>query len=151
MNHLALEVAGQEDLRRAKEKLEAAGIPVLGVTDHHFIESIYFFDPNGIRLELTTVTGKIDYKAAKLNSSPFGPLQRSVLILCALIAMMDGFDTQAIAYVAPVIAAHWNLSISSFGPIFGAGLFGLMIGALVVGPAADTPLINWSMSIRCAS
>jgi catechol-2,3-dioxygenase len=29
---------------------------VLGVTDHHIIESIYFFDPNGIRVELTTPT-----------------------------------------------------------------------------------------------
>ena len=27
---------------------------MLGPTDHHFIKSIYFFDPNGIRLELTT-------------------------------------------------------------------------------------------------
>jgi hypothetical protein len=25
----------------------------LGVTDHHIFKSIYFFDPNGIRLELT--------------------------------------------------------------------------------------------------
>ena len=33
--------------------LEAAGVEVLGVTDHHIIESIYFFDPNGVRLELT--------------------------------------------------------------------------------------------------
>ena len=40
-------------LLRAKARLEAAGVEVLGVTDHHIIESIYFFDPNGIRLELT--------------------------------------------------------------------------------------------------
>lgn len=44
------------DLRAAKARLEGAGIEVLGVTDHHIIESIYFFDPNGIRLELTTPT-----------------------------------------------------------------------------------------------
>lgn len=41
------------DLLRAKARLEAAGVEVLGVTDYHIIESIYFFDPNGIRLELT--------------------------------------------------------------------------------------------------
>jgi hypothetical protein len=29
---------------------------VVGVTDHGFVQSIYFFDPNGIRLELTTET-----------------------------------------------------------------------------------------------
>lgn len=56
VNHLALRVATLEDLEAAKSRLEAAGIEVLGVTDHHFIKSIYFFDPNGIRLELTTPT-----------------------------------------------------------------------------------------------
>jgi hypothetical protein len=28
-------------------------VDVIGVTDHHIFKSIYFFDPNGIRLELT--------------------------------------------------------------------------------------------------
>jgi catechol 2,3-dioxygenase-like lactoylglutathione lyase family enzyme len=37
-----------------KKRLEDAGVSVIGVTDHEGIwESIYFFDPNGIRLELT--------------------------------------------------------------------------------------------------
>ncbi|HSV81108.1 MAG TPA: MFS transporter [Ramlibacter sp.] len=51
--------------------------------------------------------------------------------------MLDGFDTQAIAFVAPVIAAKWQLPVSAFGAVFGAGLAGLMLGALVFGPAAD--------------
>jgi MFS transporter, AAHS family, 4-hydroxybenzoate transporter len=72
-----------------------------------------------------------------LDSSPFGRLQRSVVLLCALVAMLDGFDTQAIAYVAPIIAVQWHLNVAAFGPIFGAGLFGLTIGALAFGPAAD--------------
>ena len=53
VNHLALNVGSVEDLLRAKQGLEAAGVEVVGVTDHGFINSIYFFDPNGIRLELT--------------------------------------------------------------------------------------------------
>ena len=36
-----------------KKRLEAHGIEVLGITDHHIFDSIYFFDPNGVRLELT--------------------------------------------------------------------------------------------------
>jgi catechol 2,3-dioxygenase-like lactoylglutathione lyase family enzyme len=56
VNHLALEVASREELLEAKAKVEAAGIKVLGVTDHHIINSIYFFDPNGLRVELTTRT-----------------------------------------------------------------------------------------------
>jgi glyoxylase I family protein len=53
VNHIALEVPDRQELTAAKARLEAAGVDVLGVTDHHIIESIYFFDPNGIRLELT--------------------------------------------------------------------------------------------------
>jgi glyoxylase I family protein len=36
-----------------KARLQAHGIEVIGVTDHHIFKSIYFFDPNGIRLELS--------------------------------------------------------------------------------------------------
>ena len=39
-----------------KARLEAHGINVVGVTDHGFVKSIYFFDPNGIRLEFTAET-----------------------------------------------------------------------------------------------
>lgn len=56
VNHLALRVESVDELARAKQRLEAAGIEVLGITEHHIISSIYFFDPNGIRLELTTPT-----------------------------------------------------------------------------------------------
>ena len=50
VNHIALRVdsVGRRCCA-AKARLEAAGVEVLGVTDHHIIESIYFFDPNGIR------------------------------------------------------------------------------------------------------
>lgn len=56
VNHLALRVDSVVELQAAKARLQAAGVEVLGVTDHHIIQSIYFFDPNGIRLELTTPT-----------------------------------------------------------------------------------------------
>ncbi len=41
------------DLEAMKTRLRADGVEVLGVTDHHIFKSIYFFDPNGVRLELT--------------------------------------------------------------------------------------------------
>ena len=63
VNHLALEVPDREELLRAKARLEAAGVEVLGVTDHHIIESIYFFDPNGHRLELACNIGTPDQYA----------------------------------------------------------------------------------------
>ena len=60
VNHIALRVDSLAALAAAKARLEAAGIEVLGITDHHVIESIYFFDPNGIRLELTVPTASAE-------------------------------------------------------------------------------------------
>ena len=56
VQHLALEVADEATLLSAKARLEAAGVKVVGVTDHGFCHSIYFFDPSGHRLELTIRT-----------------------------------------------------------------------------------------------
>ncbi|MEJ7929169.1 VOC family protein [Ramlibacter sp. AN1015] len=53
VNHVAFRVDSQQALRDMKSRLEAHGVQVLGVTDHHIFHSIYFFDPNGIRLELS--------------------------------------------------------------------------------------------------
>src|SRR5689334_11791752 len=63
VNHLALRVDSVDALLAAKARLEAAGVEVLGVTDHHIIESIYFFDPNGLRLELTVPTASAETTA----------------------------------------------------------------------------------------
>ena len=53
VNHLALKVDSMAALERARQKLLGAGVEVVGITDHGFVRSIYFFDPNGVRLELT--------------------------------------------------------------------------------------------------
>lgn len=53
VNHIALRLATLDQLEAMKLRLVEHGIDVLGVTDHHFVRSIYFFDPNGFRLELT--------------------------------------------------------------------------------------------------
>ncbi|MES2192100.1 MAG: VOC family protein [Pseudomonadota bacterium] len=53
VNHISFRVDTVADLQTMKARLEAENVEVLGVTDHHVFKSIYFFDPNGIRLELT--------------------------------------------------------------------------------------------------
>jgi lactoylglutathione lyase len=57
VQHMAFEVDSMETLLAAKAKLEANGVEVLGPTNHTIFKSIYFFDPNGHRLELATNTG----------------------------------------------------------------------------------------------
>jgi glyoxylase I family protein len=53
VNHISFRVDSIQSLLDMKARLQAHGIEVLGPTDHHIFHSIYFFDPNGIRLELT--------------------------------------------------------------------------------------------------
>jgi AAHS family 4-hydroxybenzoate transporter-like MFS transporter len=74
---------------------------------------------------------------AVIDRVPLSRLQIGTIVLCGIVAVLDGFDTQAIAFVAPVIAHEWSLDTSAFGPVFGAGLLGLTLGALLGGPAGD--------------
>ncbi|HEY1231179.1 MAG TPA: VOC family protein [Ramlibacter sp.] len=57
VQHLELKVESEEKLLDTKQKLEAAGIEVLGPTNHTIFKSIYFFDPNGHRVELAADCG----------------------------------------------------------------------------------------------
>ncbi len=72
-----------------------------------------------------------------IDQQPVGGFQLKLLLTCAAVLFLDGFDTQAIGYVAPALAKEWGLTKGALGPVFSAGLFGLMIGALVFGPLAD--------------
>lgn len=57
VQHLALKVDSVDTLMAAKARLEAGGVEVLGPTNHTIFKSIYFFDPNGHRLELAADCG----------------------------------------------------------------------------------------------
>jgi lactoylglutathione lyase len=67
VQHLALKVDSHETLVAAKERLVAAGIDVIGPIDHTIFKSIYFFDPNGHRLELAYDCGTPEM-SARLDS-----------------------------------------------------------------------------------
>ena len=76
------------------------------------------------------VTGVID-------ESRFGPYQLLVVALCALCLVMDGFDVQAMGYVAPVVIREWGIAKETLSPVFGAGLFGMLVGSLTFSTLAD--------------
>lgn len=67
VQHLAMRVESMEDMMETKAKLEADGINVVGPTDHTIFKSIYFFDPNGHRLELAVNTASPEMNS-KLDS-----------------------------------------------------------------------------------
>lgn len=76
------------------------------------------------------VTGVID-------ESRFGPYQLMVVVLCAMCLVMDGFDVQAMGYVAPVVIHEWGIAKETLAPVFGAGLFGMLVGSLTFSALAD--------------
>ncbi len=72
-----------------------------------------------------------------IDRVPISRLQIRALLICAAIALLDGFDLQLIAFIAPAIGREWGVQPSAFGTIFGAGLVGLVIGSLGCGVIAD--------------
>ena len=66
-----------------------------------------------------------------------------VLGTCVLAATVEGYDTQVIGYVAPVISRVWDLPRGAFGPTFSVGLLGLMLGCMFIAPLADRLGRKW--------
>jgi AAHS family 4-hydroxybenzoate transporter-like MFS transporter len=72
-----------------------------------------------------------------IDAHGIGAFQLRAFLLCAAVLFVDGFDVQGITYVAPAISQTWNLPRGALGPTFSAGLFGVMLGALLFAPLAD--------------
>jgi len=70
VQHIAFKVDSVADLEATKTRVEARGISVLGPTDHGVFKSIYFFDPNGHRVELACDTGTAEELAELKRVAP---------------------------------------------------------------------------------
>ena len=75
----------------------------------------------------------VDVKAW-IESRPVSRFQWNVLLLCFIIIMLDGYDAAVMGFVAPALIEDWGISRAEMGPILGAAMFGVAIGALVAGP-----------------
>jgi AAHS family 4-hydroxybenzoate transporter-like MFS transporter len=65
------------------------------------------------------------------------PRQVRTIVLCAVVIVLDGFDTQCMGFLVPVIAENLHIPLPAFGPVLSAALVGLMIAAMASGPIAD--------------
>jgi AAHS family 4-hydroxybenzoate transporter-like MFS transporter len=72
-----------------------------------------------------------------IDRQKVGAFQRRTFLLCLAVLFADGFDVQGITYVAPAISQEWSLARGALGPTFSAGLFGVMLGAILIAPLAD--------------
>lgn len=72
-----------------------------------------------------------------IDQAPLGGFQMQVMALCGLVALLDGFDAQAISFVASELAQELGVEIARFGAVFGSGTLGMAIGALTLPPICD--------------
>ncbi|MCW2526427.1 MAG: hypothetical protein JWM76_1287 [Pseudonocardiales bacterium] len=100
-NHLALDAGSKEAVDAWAEHLKSEGVDVLGPVDHHIIYSIYFHDPNGLRLELTTTmvpSWKDHHDKAATDIADWQKLKEQMAI--------DGDSAAAIEWIKARRAGH---------------------------------------------
>src|SRR3954447_8915019 len=101
--------------------LKDGGCPL--VVPSEMINSDYTEEP-----AMATATAKVIDVQEFINSHKLSAAQIVLLVLCFLIVAIDGFDTAAIGFIAPAIRAEWGVTPAQLAPLFGSGLFGLMVG-----------------------
>jgi AAHS family 4-hydroxybenzoate transporter-like MFS transporter len=87
-----------------------------------------------ISLDTDPSTSALD---APARAARLSLLQWRVVLLCALVAFLDGFDTQAIGPAAKAIAARLSIPMGAFGLVFSASQVGFLIGAMVFSVLGD--------------
>ena len=72
-----------------------------------------------------------------IDERPVGAFQVRIVVLCTLVALLDGLDLQSIGLAAPGIMADLHFPPAALGVVFSAALAGLALGAFVLGLVAD--------------
>ena len=75
--------------------------------------------------------------AGLINLHPLSSFQKGIMVLIGGVVVMDGFDVQAIGFVAPALTQDWHIDPTALGPIFGAGLLGMLVGSMLLSILAD--------------
>jgi AAHS family 4-hydroxybenzoate transporter-like MFS transporter len=89
-----------------------------------------------LRSENSGTPSSVDI-AALINSRPLSSFQKWTMILIGGVVIMDGFDVQAIGFVAPALTQDWRIDPAALGPVFGAGLLGMLFGSMILSMLAD--------------
>ncbi|MFB9948750.1 VOC family protein [Rhizobium puerariae] len=86
VQHFAMEVDSVEEVLKFRTRLQDAGVKTTDVIDHEFINSIYFFDPNGLRLEITARTeepGYLEKAASEAHDGMSGWVRKKAAMIAA--------------------------------------------------------------------
>jgi AAHS family 4-hydroxybenzoate transporter-like MFS transporter len=86
-----------------------------------------------------------------IDRRPLSRFQMATMALCGMVIVLDGFDAQSIGFLAPSMAASMRIPVRTFGPVFGAALFGLMLSSLAAGLFADRWGRKWPIVLSTIS
>jgi AAHS family 4-hydroxybenzoate transporter-like MFS transporter len=90
-----------------------------------------------------------------LMNSPFSRFNLMILIWSFLALLADGFDLAALASAAPALGRAWHIARADFAPALSASVFGILLGAPLLGVAvivmdASPPSSRVASSTRSA-
>jgi MFS transporter, AAHS family, 4-hydroxybenzoate transporter len=119
--------SGVDDMA-AEYPCSIVGLPWLGLAIVRFwLQTVVELMPASSSVNITEL----------IDRYPLGRFQIRIIVLCGLVALLDGFDLLAIGVAAPAMAGPLHIAPNHFGLLFSAALFGLMLGAFALGPIAD--------------
>jgi AAHS family 4-hydroxybenzoate transporter-like MFS transporter len=75
--------------------------------------------------------------AELIESRKIGALQFAVITWACAIMFIEGYDMQVVPFAAPAMIKAWHVNKAYFGPVFGFGLFGYMLGATLLSNLGD--------------
>jgi AAHS family 4-hydroxybenzoate transporter-like MFS transporter len=74
---------------------------------------------------------------AWIDRQPLSSLQLGIVCMCGAAVMLDGYDAQIIGFVAPALIQEFKVQPAALAIAFSAGLFGILVGCLLLAPLAD--------------
>ncbi len=75
--------------------------------------------------------------AELIEKTSLGWFHVTVLLNTCMVMFFEGYDMQVTSYAAPAIIKSWHLTSAYFGPVFGFGLLGYLLGGTALGHLGD--------------
>ncbi|SAL84385.1 major facilitator transporter [Caballeronia arvi] len=75
--------------------------------------------------------------SALIERQKLGGFALLLILWCFLIVLIDGYDQVTAAFAAPALMHAWHTNAAGFGRVFGVGLFGVLVGSLLLGVSGD--------------
>ena len=74
---------------------------------------------------------------ALIDTRALSGRQISIIVLCGVVVLLDGFDIQTMALAVPSLAQEWGAESSTFSFALSASLIGMLLGSAMVAPLGD--------------